>query len=423
VTGVPADASARVTGLLRAARDLGGATSSGDVLAAVALQVAGALGATATALCLPDPGTRLVRTLVATVEGDRVRIDVTDLAEDHPLPVVRAALTGRTWWLPDRAAAEQELPEAGDLYRTSRTEASALVPLLAGGRRAGALGLAFDEARPWTPADRELVEAVAALAAQALERITAVEAERSAVAKVHRVLDALRDSLVPAVPGVPGLDVAALSRPAAADVRLGGDWWDALPASGGTGEALLVALGDVVGHDGVAAVAVAQARGALRGALAASGGGSPGAALESLDAVLSAPDVDVMATAVLCRLQPADGGWLLRWSNAGHPAPLVRRPDGRVEVLDDGSDLLLGLQDETGRRDRTTLLAPGSTLLLFSDGLLERRGEDLDDRRAELAALLAARAGAAAAELCDAALDALAQDADDDVTVLALVTG
>nr|WP_255480666.1 SpoIIE family protein phosphatase [Quadrisphaera sp. RL12-1S] len=431
-------AAPRVTALLEAARALGAAASEGDVLAAVALEGARAMGATAAALCLPDPERRVVRTLVATTReaargaaGDRaVRVDVTDLPEQHPLPVVRAALTGEAWFLPDRAAALDALPQARELYETSSTEASVVLPLLVGDRCAGALGLAFDEPRDWLRADRELVEALAALTGQALDRLAALEAERAAVAELHRVADALRDSLAPSLSttALPGLDVVAVSLPAAQDVRLGGDWADALTDD----DAVVLAVGDVVGHDGVTAVAVAQARGGLRGALRALGSTSPAALLAALDEVLSEPDTAVMATAVVCRASrgpgPA-GTWQLRCASAGHLPPLLRHPDGRVEAVGPVGDLLLGLADgsagitDVRRAEHVLEALPGSVLLVFSDGVVERRGEGLADRHAALAELLAGCDTSSAGAVCDAVLEAVGAGAEDDVTVLVAVLG
>lgn len=446
------ETSQRVTALLEAVRALGAATTEGEVLSAVALEGARALGASATAICLPDAARPVVRTLVASSGqgpgGPAVRVDVIDLPTDHPLPVLRSALTGQAWFLQDRSAAAAALPEARELYESSRTQASAVLPLEVGERLLGAVGLAFDEVRAWHPADRELVEALAALTAQALDRLAALEAERTAQAEVHRVLDALRTSLAPALPRppVPGLDVAVVSRPVAQDLRLGGDWADALPE----GDGVVLVLGDVVGHDGVAAVAVAQARGALRGALQVFRSSSPASLLRAVDGVLSAPDVDVLATAVVCRLErtgPGPAPWRLRWATAGHLPPLLRLPDRRVEALTPGGDLLLGLADRGGghrswhvgrrvgagwgagaqgwrddgglRADHARRVPPGSVLLLFSDGVLERRGQNLLERQRALSALLSAAGASSAEALCERVVAEMGDGSEDDVTVLA----
>lgn len=436
-------AAGRLTGLLRAAQALAAATTEGDVLAAVAIEGARALGARATAVSLLDPGRRALRTMVATARGAEVTIDVTDLPEDHPLPLVRAARTGESWFLPDRASAVAALPEARELYETSRTQASAVLPLRAGERSLGALGLAFDDERPWPRADLELVEALAALMAQALDRLAALAAERAAVHEVRRVLDALRTSLAPSASLRPmtGLDVVSASRPAAQELGLGGDWTDTVVVDGaadpddGAAGPVLLTVGDVVGHDGVAAVAVAHVRGALRGALRTARGASPAVLLTALDEVLSAPDLGVLATAVVCVLHrgpPATGSgeppvqWWLRWSSAGHVPPLLRHPDGGVEALESGADLLLGLADERNadsspRREQLLRVTPGSALLLVSDGVLERRGESFEQRQDRLVALLSQTGGGTAAALVEAVVSELGPGAEDDLTVLAAV--
>jgi len=430
---------------MAAAQALGAASTQGDVLAAFALECARALGATATALCLVEEGHSDLRTLVAITTGDQVRVDVTDLPQHHPLPVVRAALTGESWFFADRATAVAELPGARELYESSSTEASVVLPLRVEDRSLGAVGLAFDHVRSWGRADRDVVVALGSLAAQAVDRLAAREAERTAVAEVERVLDALRESVTFVAPRdlPPGVDLAVVSRPVARDVGLGGDWADVLrdPAgtTGGEGAAVLVTLGDVVGHDGVAAVAVAQARGALRGAVRAAGGLSPAAVLEAVDGVLSAPDVDVLATAVLFRLRRTRSAtpWRLTWTSAGHLPALLRDPDGRVTALAEAGDLLLGLAVQLApgaaggsvhdrgplsrRSDHHCSVRGGSVLLLCSDGLVERRGQDLADRQAQLAHLLSSLEVTSAADVCRTIADQLGNGSEDDVTVLAAV--
>ena len=116
--------------------------------------------------------------------------------------------------------------------------------------------------------------------------------------------------------------------------------------------------------------------------------------LTELDRAIEGLALDTMATALVARLEQDDddrrtGRVQLRWSSAGHPPPAVLTADGKALLLDEEqSELLLGVAPETPRREHVTVLEPGSTVLLYTDGLVERRDRDLDDGTAELCAVL-----------------------------------
>lgn len=135
--------------------------------------------------------------------------------------------------------------------------------------------------------------------------------------------------------------------------------------------------------------------------------------------------VDVLATAVVARIAPArdvaTGGATMTWSNAGHLPPSILRPDGSTELLaTDRHDLLLGVDPHFPRRDHTADLPPAATVLLYTDGLVERGDADLDDGTARLRAILAGLAHLTPDEICDAVLDQMTgRDGEDDVALLA----
>jgi serine phosphatase RsbU (regulator of sigma subunit) len=166
-----------------------------------------------------------------------------------------------------------------------------------------------------------------------------------------------------------------------------------------------------------------QVRGLLRG-ISYSSGDTPAGVLGQLDRAVRGLALDTMATCLVARLEPDDdgAGTTLRWSNAGHLPPAVLGPDGTVTLLDDGPvDLLLGVAPDTARTDRAVVLEPGATVLLYTDGLVERRDRDLDVGTAALAEVLQRCAGLPLAELCDRVLERLfLPDAEDDVAVLAV---
>jgi serine phosphatase RsbU (regulator of sigma subunit) len=145
--------------------------------------------------------------------------------------------------------------------------------------------------------------------------------------------------------------------------------------------------------------------------------------LTELDRAIDGLALDTMATALVAELGPGpDGGTAMRWASAGHPAPVLLSPDGRVTVLDGvPADLLLGVDPRQPRTDHGTVLAPGSTVLLYTDGLVERRDRDIDDGTRALVDALAQCAGLPLDELCDRLLERLfLPDAEDDVAVLAV---
>jgi serine phosphatase RsbU (regulator of sigma subunit) len=303
--------------------------------------------------------------------------------------------------------------EAADLIGELDPAHGLVLPLRARGRVVGLLTLFAGRGRgPLTDDDLAAATEVAARAALALDNARLYRQQRDLAATLqHSLLSA------PARPA--GLEVAVRYLPAAAQAEVGGDWYDAFVVPGG---ALVLVVGDVAGHDGDAAAQMAQLRNVLRG-VAQTLAEPPAAVLGELDRALDRLGVATMATAVLCRLEPEvddAGRRVLRWSNAGHPAPLVIDPDGTVRLLERDPDLLLGVLPSTGRSDHATVLAPGSTVVLYTDGLVERRRETLDDGTARLVELAPQLHGRSAEEVCDVLVERLAVGAQDDVAVLVL---
>jgi serine phosphatase RsbU (regulator of sigma subunit) len=377
--------------------------------------------------------------LVVTDEQGRLH----ELASAHRDPALRAELelyvhsmvavmtehaaatvvtrTGRPLVLPDIDAerVQRAIPEAAtrELLDRMGLQAGVVVPLVARAQTLGALGLFNDAARgPHTPAEIE----------------TAVEIGRRAGLALHharlygqqRVLaDALQHSMLTAPPEPDHCEIVVRYVPAAAGAEIGGDWYDAFLEAGG---ATVLAIGDVVGHDSRAAAAMGQLRGLLRG-ISYSSGAAPAQVLTQLDQAVRGLALDTMATALVARLEQDDADLglervRLRWSSAGHPPPVVVTPDGEVQVLDARpADLLLGVAPATTRRDRVAVLPAGSTVFLYTDGLVERRDRDLDRGTAELVEVLRRPTGLTLDELCDEVLERLfLPDAEDDVALLAV---
>jgi PAS domain S-box-containing protein len=291
------------------------------------------------------------------------------------------------------------------------------VPMVARRRTLGALALLrTSEDHPFTQDDVDLAEDLARRAALALDNVRLYQREQA-------VADTLQRSLLPEIPEVPGIEAAAhyVSASSAADV--GGDFYDVLPLPDGS---IAIAVGDVVGHDVAAAAAMGHLRGVLRACIWDAEDADPGAVLTRVDRLVQGLRVASLATMVYGRaVRPEAPGapWAVHVANAGHPPLLLRDPDGAVRVLEDVTGLLVGVDATTHRDTRVLRLPPGTTLIAYTDGLIERPGLDLDDGIRRLRdRLAAAPAGADPRQLCDAAV-AGALDHRDDVAVLAVRFG
>lgn len=240
----------------------------------------------------------------------------------------------------------------------------------------------------------------------------------------QRLGEALQRSLLTAPPVLPGCEVAVRYVPAAHSAHVGGDWYDAFAQPSGP----VLVIGDVVGHDSRAAADMGQVRGILRG-LGVAGDTPPADLLATVDSAMARLGVETTATALVARLEReqehlALGGALLRWCSAGHLPPLAVEPGGPARVLPGRSGLLLGMEQLTGgsvRTDQVADLAPGATVLICTDGLVERRGTPLDTGLEQLRAALETFRDLPLQQLCDAVVRRLLPaHPEDDVALLAV---
>jgi serine phosphatase RsbU (regulator of sigma subunit) len=382
----------RLAGLVSVAQALPDAEQESDVLRVLARGAVGLLGADGIVLGVLED--RVLRVL-----GDE---------SDPAAALLPRALRGTP-------VVEADGDAGGDAGGAATVAAW---PLRLTDRVVGALGLSWRGDRALSSEDTDLLNALAASTAQALDRVRALRAERQAAAAVRSLAETLQRSLLTSAPQPEHLEVAVRYLPAAEHAQVGGDWHDAFLTASGT--ACLV-IGDVTGHDQDAAAAMGQVRNLLRG-IGYSLEVSPAAALSALDRAMRDLGVGALATGVLATVEPLEGSpaWRLRWSNAGHPPPLVVSPDGSVELLRTSPDLLLGLEAGFVRADHVHGLPPGATVLLYTDGLVERRGESLDEGLAWLARTAGELAHLSPADLCDRLLQVVAGHAEDDVAVLAV---
>jgi serine phosphatase RsbU (regulator of sigma subunit) len=205
-------------------------------------------------------------------------------------------------------------------------------------------------------------------------------------------------------------------------VSIGGDWYDAFLQPDG---ATVLVIGDVMGHDIEAAAAMGQVKTLVRG-IAYDRLEEPAEVLRRVDHALVGLGVPAMATALVCRVEQdeadrASGLRRLRWSTAGHPDPMLLLDDGRVVDLTAPVGPPLGIGWLGVRRDGVSPLPSRSTLLLFTDGLFERRGVPLDEGRAQVREILRRTGDIPLDALCDRLLaEMLGDGVEDDVAVLAV---
>jgi serine phosphatase RsbU (regulator of sigma subunit)/anti-sigma regulatory factor (Ser/Thr protein kinase)/uncharacterized protein YigA (DUF484 family) len=243
---------------------------------------------------------------------------------------------------------------------------SVVIPLVAGRRSVGALELGWDEPTTLSADDHTLVETLAGQVAQALERARHFESERS-------IAETLQRSVLPvALPRLPGAQIAARYLPGTLEVDVGGDWFDAVELSDGR---VGLVVGDVVGKGVHAAASMGQLRNALRAISIERL--KPPSALARLDR-LSTDALDTSFATVVYAIVDRNAG-ILRFSSAGHPPPVVAYPDGRVKLLEEGRGLPLGTGLGPKYRQCVVELPAGSIIVLYSDGLVERRGHTIDE--------------------------------------------
>jgi serine phosphatase RsbU (regulator of sigma subunit) len=298
------------------------------------------------------------------------------------------------------------------LFDTAGLHSAVVAPIRGLREVLGALTLGRSEQpEPFTSAHLSLLEDITRRTGLALDNARLYERQRTVGQTMQRYL-------LPQLPRVPGLGTAARYLPAPEASEVGGDWYDAFVLRDG---AMVLAVGDVMGHDLEAAAGMAQLRNMLR-AYSWSEQGPPSRIVESLDAAcLNIAEVS-MATLICGRLtRSEDGRYQLSWTNAGHPPPLLVTREGEASYLTGGHGPLLGLGISPPRVDDVTELPPASTLVLYTDGLVESPRESVDEGLERL------RRNAAA--LADRDVDAFADELlacsrpprnEDDVAVLAV---
>ena len=321
-------------------------------------------------------------------------------------PSRRALETSEIVYVRSAADLAAEYPDASIGQHISGQQAWVAVPLRSSGRTLGVLTLVFTRAHPLDDGpDQIALTALGSTIADALSRAIQHDSDRDLVISVQRSL--LADTL----PERPGVRLGGYYLPSETRYGIGGDWYDVVLLPDGQ---MTLIVGDVAGHGLEAAITMGQMRSAAR-ALAPDHG--PAALLEALDRFLCSTVREPLATAAVVVIDPARR--TLRYCLAGHPAPLLRGPDGTVSLLDEATGVLLGLETHN-RPEEVVAFAPGSSVVLFTDGLVERRDETFDTGIARLAAALKAALPPDPGSLCDALVRQCVSynDRDDDIAIL-----
>ncbi|MGK5112353.1 MULTISPECIES: SpoIIE family protein phosphatase [unclassified Geodermatophilus] len=342
-----------------------------------------------------------------------VRMDVMPVTA----PVARALHTGEAVTFAGEDVLDVLPPgPAKNLLAVLAPVTEIALPLRARGRTVGLLTLFYAEGHASTPDDVTVAQDVADRAGLALDNARLY-------AQQEQLAEGLQRSLLTDPPEPDHAEIAVRYQPAVEAARVGGDWYDAFMQPCG---ATMLVIGDVVGHDTEAAAAMGHLRGLLRG-IATYSDAPPVEVLRGLDASMAVLQTRVLATAAVARFEQTPdererGLTRMRWANAGHLPPLVINPDGSVaELASWHGDLLLGVDPETRRQESVVTLDRGATVLLFTDGLVERRDADLDAGMVRLRQALIDLAGLPLEQMLDEVLERLVDGSpEDDVALVAV---
>ncbi len=327
-------------------------------------------------------------------------------AADEPDDEYHLVATAGEPWAADHPVGELLVAEASVVPDSLVVR----VALTARAGRLGVLSLRLPPGRRPGPEELRLLQTLGRQAGQALDRARFGDRQRS-------VATTLQHSLLPKrLPDDPRVELSSCYRPAILGLEVGGDWFDAFLLDG---DRVAVVVGDVVGRGLHAAVAMGQLRSAVRALATADAG--PAVLLERLDLFVAGVPAADMATVAYAELDLRDG--TLRYACAGHLPPVVVGPDGRSDQLWGGRSTPLGTYGGLApRSEAATTLEPGARLVLYTDGLVERRDRPLDEGIDALAALLGSLAGQPHATLADELTETVlgTGPTGDDVCVLTL---
>ncbi|GAA1265938.1 hypothetical protein GCM10009665_63820 [Kitasatospora nipponensis] len=368
----PEVGGARTSLLLALTRALSRAVTVRDVTTALTDVARPALGATGLVLDLVDEGRLLP--VSPSVYGGAHRGELNRLHELSNDAMEHALARATPLFSPPAGGAAGD-GDAGDgdtgdtvavVGAAGHTPGAwAVLPLIASGRQVGSCLITFATERSFGREDRTLYSAFAGILAQSLERARLYDTHH------HRATELQRAMLPRSLPRLAGLCSAARYLPSTEGMQIGGDWYDLFPLPSGR---VGMVIGDVQGHNAEASAVMGQLRSGLRAY--ATDGHDPAATLARTSRLLAELDTELFATCLYLTLDLTSGA--LHAARAGHPPP-VRIRDGAASELPLAGGPPLGV-DPTARYPLVVEhLAPGETLLAYTDGLVEDRDEDYDE--------------------------------------------
>jgi GAF domain-containing protein len=338
-------------------------------------------------------------------------------ALDAQLPSARAIREATIIHFPDRHSFAAVNPTAAvAIMDHLGLQSVVAVPLPGADGPLGSIVLAWKTPDVVNTEDLLTIATIGGYASQALTRARLLH---------HRIVvaHAMQNALLTTLPTVDGLQMAARYTPADSRENVGGDWYDAAPLPDQHGRpTLIVSTGDIIGHNLDAATVMGQVRSMLRQTAWDHPTDSPSAVLRAFEHANRGLRIGAAGTAVLAKLTTTGNErWRMSWTNAGHPPPILVLPGGTAELLPD-HDALFGfpLVDGTPRTDHHRDIPPGATLFLYTDGLVEHRGHDIDTGTDALLLLLTRLHHLPVHDLVNAAVTTLAPDAPDDVVAFAI---
>lgn len=400
----------RLETLSRLAQELAAALTPSDVGAALEDHVLNEAGAQALNLGLLSADGRRVEWVTmsgypqAVIDEYAGGVDVsertvgTDVVRwGQPVMVYSAAEYGRKY------------PAKVHWTQAAGAESTVGWPLTSGGKPFGVLILVWSRRQQFDEAQRAYVSAVATMVGQALVRARVYSDEHARAA-------VLQSAVLPTTPqDTCGLDVAVAYEPADVTQGLGGDWYDIMPLPK---NGIYLAVGDVVGHGLPAVEDMAQLRSA--GRALAHQGLPPAQLLAELNGFTRHASIGKFATMAVAILDPAED--MLTYSLAGHPPPFLRNgADGEVVRLGEAHGPVLGPVRNASYTESKVRVAPGDVLVMYTDGLVERHGMDIEMGLARAQHLIAGWGGGALSGYCEALQEALSpRPRADDVCVIAV---
>ncbi len=380
-----------------------------EVAQFVAMRAAACVGADYSNMASLDDRGKFLRLFHGSFLAPAIADRYTDVPLSSPFPIAEAARTGTTVLLPNLDAYREQFAEIVADTVAAGIQASASLPLYReDGTLVGVIGFAWTTPTTFTAKLQSALHAVGELCTATIERAERYDAD-------HQFIVELSASLLGALPVMAGLETSARYLPASNTVSVGGDWYEGLLLDD---HRLALVVGDVTGHGLAAAADMALLRGMITALLHS--GVEVADVFSEMSGVLLQRSGLLLATAALVVVDVADG--TVTYATAGHPPPLVQLPTGEVRRLDAANAPMIGLSS-TLRTAATAPFPVGSRLVMFTDGLVERRDRPFEVGIDQITASLTTLPnGLGPGALSDALLDALLESGtgEDDIAILVI---